>query len=160
MLASAFIGVVVKPQDRSTIIKPSLELLGKNIESEFKTPTFRSTIISDDTEVIRIYHNCDGNINGLGEVLLKDFNSYEKAMNLMAFGDASTIIEEKATFYNSWRNGEEWQYTKPKQFKSEQLFESKSLESYVYLFKDNQWYVKKYFSNDNSWRLLSDILKK
>lgn len=159
MYSSAYIGVVVKPQDRETIIKPSLELFGKDIESEFKIPSFRNTIIAEDTEVIRIYHNLDGNINRLGEVLLKDFNSYEKAMNLMAFGDANTIIEEKATFYNSWRNGEEWKYTKPKQFKSEKLFESKSLESYIYLFKDGQWYVKKYFSYDNSWRLLTDILK-
>ena len=159
MSTSAYIGVVVKPQDRGNIIKPSLEVLGKGITSEFKEPMFHNTLIDEGTEVIRIYHHWDSYPSGLGDTLLKDFNSYEKAINLIGFGDASSIVEENAAFYNSWRTGEEWTYTKPKQFASEQLFESKSSESYIYLFKDGNWLVKQCYGSNPEWRLLSDVLK-
>lgn len=160
MSTSAYIGIVVKPQDKGTVIKPNIDLLGKGIASKLKNPLLHNTVIDEETEVIRIYHHWDGYPKELGITLLEDFNSYEKAINLMGFGDASSIVSEMATFYNSWRSGEEWTYTKPRQFKSEQLFESKSLESYIYLFKDGNWWVKQCYAINPEWKLLSEVLKK
>jgi hypothetical protein len=160
MSTSSYIGVVIKPQDRGSIIKPNLDLLGKGIASEFKNPLLHNTVIDEESEVIRIYHHWDSYPKGLGVTLMEDFNSYEKALNLMGFGDASSIVSEVPTFYNSWRSGEEWAYTKPHQFKSEQLFESKSTESYIYLFKDGNWWVKQCYAIDKEWKLLSEVLKK
>lgn len=157
---SAYIGIVVKPQDKGTVIKPNLDLLGKGIASEFKSPMLHNTVIDEESEVIRIYHNLDSNLKELGVALIEEFNSYEKALNLMGFGDANSIVSEVATFYNSWRSGEEWAYTKPHQFKSEQIFESKSVESFIYLFKNGQWWVKQCYAIDKEWKLLSDVLKK
>lgn len=159
MSSAAFIGVVVK-QENGNVIKPNIELLGKEIVTDLKHPLFHITVINETTEVMRIYHHFDGNPKKLGETLLKDFNSYEKAINLMSFGDASNIQLDKAVFYNSWRDGEEWLYTKPKQFNSEQQFESKSAESYIYLFKNGQWLVKSCYGINKNWRLLTDVLKK
>ena len=160
MSTASFIGVVVKPQDKGNIIKPNIKLFGKEIESQFDEPLFHSTVINEQTEVIRIYHHFDGYPKALGKTLLEDYNTYEKAINLMSFGDASSIISDIAVFYNSWRDGEDWIYTKPKQFDSEKTFEEKTIESYIYLFKEGQWYVKQCYTCNPEWKLLSDVFKK
>ena len=159
MSTSAFIGVVVNPQDRGRVIEPSLELFNKEIKSDLKKPVFNETVIGEKTEVICIYHHWDSNPSLLGETLLKEFDSYEKSINLMGLGDASSINGSSATFYNSWRSDGEWTYKKPKQYESEQLFEKHCDEAYIYLFKDNQWFVKKCYSNNTEWRMLTEILK-
>ena len=160
MSTASYIGVVVQPQDRGNILQPNLKLFGKEIASQFDDPLFHSTIIDEETVVMRIYHHFDGYPKGLGKTLYEEFDTYEKAINLISFGDASSIISDLAVFYNSWRTGEDWIYTKPKQFNSEKSFEEKSAESYIYLFKDGQWYVKQCYAINNEWKLLSEILKK
>ena len=77
----------------------------------------------------------------------------------MSFGDASSINGVDATFYNSWRAGEDWDYTKPKQFETVQEFESKSNEEYIYLFKDGKWFVKDYYADDPEWKELAKVLE-
>lgn len=158
MATRSFIGVVVNPQDKGKFIEPNIVLLGKGISSDFDEPEFHRTTIENTTEVIRIYHHWDGYPEGVGETLLSEFNTYEKALNLMSFGDASSINGVDATFYNSWRAGEDWDYTKPKQFESVQEFESKSNEEYIYLFKDGKWFVKDYYADDPEWKELAKVL--
>ena len=133
MATRSFIGVVVNPQDNGKTISPSLELLGKDIESFLNEAEFHDTLIEDSTKVIRIYHHWDGYPDGVGKTLLEEFNSYEKAINLMSFGDASDICGTNAVFYNSWREGEDWKHTKPRQYTSEGEYEALADEDYAYL---------------------------
>ena len=161
MATRSFIGVVVNPQDKGKAIEPSLELLGKDIETFLENPEFHTTTIDESTEVIRIYHHWDGYPSGVGKTLLEEFNSYEKAINLIAFGDASTIDGTTAVFYNSWRDGEDWKHTKPRQYTSEQAYEDSCDEDYAYLFKDGKWYVKNCWSDeDTDWKELTEALTK
>ena len=157
MATRSFIGVVVNPQDKGKAIEPSLELLGKDIETILENPEFNTTTIDESTEVIRIYHHWDGYPSGVGKTLFEEFNSYEKAINLIAFGDASTINGTRARFYNSWRDGEDWRHTKPRQYTSEQAYEDSCDEDYAYLFKDGKWYVKNCWSDkDTDWKELTE----
>ena len=68
MATRSFIGVVVNPQDNGKTISPSLELLGKDIESHLEEPEFHDTVIEDSTKVIRIYHHWDGYPDGVGKL--------------------------------------------------------------------------------------------
>ena len=158
MATRSFIGVVVNPQDKGKAIEPSLELLGKDIETTLENPEFHTTTIDESTEVIRIYHHWDGYPSGVGRTLFEEFNSYEKAINLIAFGDASTINGTYARFYNSWRKGEDWKHTKPRQYTSEQSYEDSCDEDYAYLFKDGKWYVKKCWADKSEqvWKELTE----
>jgi hypothetical protein len=152
---------VVNPQDNGKTISPSLELLGKGIESHLEEAEFHDTVIEDSTKVIRIYHHWDGYPDGVGQTLLDEFNSYEKAINLIAFGDASDICGTNAVFYNSWREGEDWKITKPRQYTSEQSYEDSCDEDYAYLFKDGKWYVKNCWSDeDTDWKAVEEAIKK
>ena len=45
MATRSFIGVVVNPQDNGKTISPSLELLGKDIESHLAEAEFHDTVI-------------------------------------------------------------------------------------------------------------------
>jgi hypothetical protein len=161
MATHSFIGVVVNPQDNGKTISPSLELLGKEIFTWLDKPEFHDTVIEETTKVIRIYHHFDGNPDGVGKTLLDEFNSYEKAINLIAFGDASSIIGTNALFYNSWREGEDWKHTKPRQYTSEQAYEESCDEDYAYLFKDGKWYVKNCWSEeDTDWKAVEEVIEK
>ena len=161
MATRSFIGVVVNPQDKGKAIEPSLELLGKEIETTLENQEFHTTTIDESTEVIRIYHHWDGYPDGVGRTLFEEFNSYEKAINLIAFGDASDINGTTAVFYNSWREGEDWKHTKPRQYTSEQAYEDSCDEDYAYLFKDGKWYVKNCWSDeDKDWKELTEELTK
>ena len=155
MATNAFIGIVVKPQDRGRLIEPNIELLGKPYDTDIREPEFYVTEIEETTEVIRIYHHYDGYPEMLGETLVKEFNDYEKVMNLVAFGDASSINGESARFYNSWR-GDSWEYTQPNQDSSVEEYMELEL-AYLYLFKDGKWYVK-YSPSDSDWVELVKVL--
>lgn len=147
--------------DNGKTISPSLELLGKDIESHLAEAEFHDTVIEDSTKVIRIYHHWDGYPDGVGKTLLEEFNSYEKAINLIAFGDASDINGTTAVFYNSWREGEDWKHTKPRQYTSEQAYEESCDEDYAYLFKDGKWYVKNCWSDENTdWKAVEEVIEK
>ena len=96
MATRSFIGVVVNPQDKGKFIEPNIVLLGKGISSDFDEPEFHRTTIENTTEVIRIYHHWDGYPEGVGDTLLSEFNTYEKALNLMSGGyDFGVTVEGK-----------------------------------------------------------------
>lgn len=159
MATRSFIGVVVNPQDNGKTISPSLELLGKEIFTWLDKPEFHDTVIGETTKVIRIYHHWDGYPDGVGKTLLNEFNSYEKAINLISFGAASSIIGTNALFYNSWRAGEDWKDTKPIQYTSEQDYDDSCDEDYAYLFKDGKWYVKNSWSGeDGDWKAVEEVI--
>ena len=128
MATRSFIGVVVNPQDKGKFIEPNIVLLGKGISSDFDEPEFHRTTIENTTEVIRIYHHWDGYPEGVGEDLLRDFNSYDKALKLILEGDHSTPYES----YTS--KGEDWVSNRP-----DQRTEPICYEEYLYVFKDGEW---------------------
>ena len=71
--------------------------------------------------------------------------SYEKALNLISFGNASSINGEVAVFYHSDFYGEYGflEQTKPLQFNNETRLGCKCYlehSEYNYLFKDGKWY--------------------
>jgi hypothetical protein len=136
----ASIAVMVKPQDVGKDIVPNIDLLGKTTETNIQT-----THIDVSTKFISIFHNWDGHPHNLGKTLLEDFNSYEKALNLISFGNASSINGEVAVFYHSDFYGEHgfWEQTKPLQFNNETQLGCKcylEYSEYNYLFKDGKWY--------------------
>ena len=117
MATRSYIAVVIKTEDKGRVITPDLVLLGKGICSNLKEPVFHNTTLENG--IISIYHHWDGYPDGVGQTLLDEFNDYEKALNLVSFGDASSINGVDATFYNSWRGGEDWDFTQPKQYQDE-----------------------------------------
>ena len=89
MATNAFIGIVVKPQDKRDLLSLTSNFSESRL-TDIREPEFYVTEIEETTEVIRIYHHYDGYPEMLGETLVKEFNDYEKVMNLVAFGDASS----------------------------------------------------------------------
>lgn len=171
MATRSIIGVVVNPQDKGISIKPNLEVLGKeiNIGVSLDELVFHDIEIDSNTEVIGIYHHNDGDPNYLGKTLLNEFGTYEKVLNLIAFGDASSIIGQKADFYTNWIKSyieRDYQFD-PRQYESIQKFEdihNESLDSivFLYLFKDGEWYIKfKYHKYGNTdWQKLTEVIDK
>ena len=160
MSTRSTIAVAINEQDKGRVITPNLDVLGKRICTNFENPVFHNTTLEQG--VISIYHHWDGYPEGVGETLVKEFNDYEKALNLMGFGDASTINGIDATFYNSWREGEDWSFTQPKQYESEDAFENSFngdvFIEYLYLFKDGEWFVKSQFADNPEWMPLRSVL--
>ena len=88
---------------------------------------------------IGIYCHWDGYIEGVGYLLKKYFDTYEKALNLVLGGSCSYIkvdgsIQRFAT--RKGKNGVKWEDIKPEQSNS-----SKALadEEFCYLFKGGEW---------------------
>ena len=160
MATRSYIAVVIKTEDKGRVITPDLVLLGKGICSNLKEPVFHNTTLEQGANVISIYHHWDGYPTGVGATLLEEFNDYEKVLNLMSFGDASTINGVDATFYNSWRTGEDWSFTQPKQFENEDTFTENFKDDvfieYLYLFKDGEWYVKEQYKDNSDWVKLAE----
>lgn len=93
-----------------------------------------------DNNVKVIYVHSDGYPDGVGNCLLKYYNSFEKAMRLINKGGASYLGEtlEECNFYNDVEDGY-------KQFNNEYnyMYDMRGdiAIEYIYLYKDNNWYV-------------------
>ena len=95
---------------------------------------------------IEIYHHWDGYPDSLGAELLKRFNSYESALNLMLGGDVSTIIDGSVPYISV---GRPWNENKPTI-----LDEVPDCNmNYQYLFKNGKWYYRA-FGNKKFKRLV------
>lgn len=81
---------------------------------------------------IEIYHHWDSYAAGLGQVLLKDYNTYEKALNLCLIGDVSSILNGVVPYtgYNT-----DWKQNKP-DFHNEI---PDNYPNYQYVFEDGRW---------------------
>lgn len=101
-----------------------------NKSLKFGNPVY----ISDDTNYIGIYCHHDGYPEGVGEVLKTNYNTYEKALELVLNGDTSSIGADldHCGFY---AEREEWKYNQPDQSKSYPTIN----EEYLYVFVDGNW---------------------
>jgi len=128
-----------------------------------------------DNSISSIYCHGDGYLEHNGVILNKHYASYGEALSIIEQNDCSSLGEtiEESRFYNTWR-GED---TESKKFDNEyhfmEEFGNNIFAEYIYLFKDDNWYVSelKFIDNpsDNynhclayhtKFFLLSDALKK
>jgi hypothetical protein len=151
----------------------------------------RSTIsvLQKDNSVKSIYCHWDGYLSGAGETLLTYYNSYEKANQLIALGNLSSLYENLNPLpeapeafpksditeiltthsYDRPQRGVTMAYHRDRKEKFEQEVHS-SLEEfnrdndfqcYNYLFKDRQWYVMSEEIKGREWvELTFEMIKK
>ena len=108
-------------------------------------------IENKDGSISSIYCHSDGYLEYNGQILNNHYNSYELALSIIKQNDCSSLGEtiEDSRFYNTWRNED----TKAKIFDSEyhfmQEFGDNIFAEYIYLFKDDEWYVSELKFIDN-----------
>ena len=108
-------------------------------------------IENKDESIFSIYCHSDGYLEYNGHILNNHYNSYELASSIINQNDCSSLGEtiEDSRFYNTWRNED----TKSKKFDSEyhfmQEFGHNIFAEYIYLFKDDKWYVSELKTIDN-----------
>lgn len=113
----------------------------------------RSEILIEnkDKSISSIYCHSDGYLEHNGHILNNHYNSYELASSIINQNDCSSLGEtiEGSRFYNTWRNED----TKAKKFDSEyhfmKEFGDNIFAEYIYLFKDDAWYVSELKFIDN-----------
>lgn len=84
-----------------------------------------------EKKYIRIYHHHDGYPEGLGHVLMAQYNTLEAVLNLIAGGACSTCIGH----YMGWAEYANYD----EDMLPEQTDEPRPDESYSYLFEDGKW---------------------
>lgn len=154
------IAIVVKDGDLGRTFNANPELLHAMLcVTENPNPEAELHSTKVEHKVLSIYHHWDGYPDGVGNTLLSHYNSYDKVLNLMLFGDASTINDEKSiVFYNSWRGEkrEPWESVKPNQLDDipslVRTFNSSDQE-YLYIYiPDNEgnynWYFIEQYGED------------
>ena len=108
-------------------------------------------IENKDGSISSIYCHSDGYIEHNGYLLNKHYKSYDLALSIINQNDCSYLGEtiEDSRFYNSWRN----ENTKSKKYNNEacfmQDFNNDIFAEYIYLFKNNKWYVSQLRLLDN-----------
>lgn len=148
------ITVILKEEDR----KPGTVLVfdPKKIDYEYRytdrtgRPSclekleFESVIVPEGAEAIRMYCQSDGYPTGVGHTLIRDYNTYEKALNLVLGGPAECVdryIKPDGTWGGGYLN---CKVVDPNNTRPRTVFvkeDAPSGEAYEYKFKDGQWYV-------------------
>lgn len=142
MSTRAHIIVKVRPEDKGKTMQHKEELLPKGYKygTWDKKKEFPEVKIGKTTNYLCIYHHWDGYPSGLGDTLLNNFDTYEKALNIVLGGDMSNINNHVASYFN---RGEDWKSIKPVQLRSKAPKVNKETWcEYAYLLdEDNKWYV-------------------
>lgn len=164
MATRSYIRVILKEEDRNKDMKFNPSLIDENDEYgidlnewgrdqlDIEHGTWE-TVNPEGQEALRIYHHWDGYPSGVGDTLVKYYNTYEKALNLMLGGDCSTINGKYSPY--ALRKSEDWESIKPTPIK-----ENKAVsEEYDYMFKDGEWYVRAMYGDDlENWTLVEKAL--
>lgn len=92
----------------------------------------------------RVYSHFDGYPDGVGQVLVDNFNDYESALNLILGGGMS--YPGVGTNWQPYviRKGEPWDWNRP--LITDEMPEAE--EDYLYIFNLGRWWVKKYHGKD------------
>ncbi len=105
-------------------------------------------------DYLAIYSQCDNYPTGTGMELLRHYNSYEQAMNLVAGGTVEQVCSSKIIYCQGRRRSlEEHGYREA--FTPIQCAMPTPCESYQYLFYNGQWYVRQWGSR---WYNLERLL--
>lgn len=115
---------------------------------------------------IGIYIGADAYPTGAGEALLKHFDSYREAMNLMAGGMASSVYGDHVNYNQQSR---QWHYDHPEQQHPQdpdpgvmpiQKMLPEYCDSFQYVYANNQWWVRKYDTYFYSLHELMELAKR
>ena len=104
-----------------------------------------------DGSINSIYCHSDGYIENNGYLLNKHYKSYDLALSIIKENDCSVLGSsiKESRFYNTWRNEE----TELKKFRNEKnfmlSFNNDIFAEYIYLFKNDKWYVSELKIIDN-----------
>lgn len=134
MATRAHISVKINEDDIDTVKKFNPNLF-KWINSKLITDNFYHNVQLNGI-YIKIYHHFDSYPDGLGKTLLEKYNTYDLALNLCLGGDYSTIVDNCFLPYYAALY-DDWELVKPKILPEE----PKLTEDYLYIFKNNKWYV-------------------
>lgn len=115
-------------------------------------------IKNEDGTITAVYCHWDGYPEYNGKMLVENYNTKEKAQELINLGDLSSICErvkpnedEIHTFDNPLKDvtvayyrdrNEDWEDVKPKNFETIKEYYDYAIDNwgeYIYLFADNEW---------------------
>lgn len=160
MSTRSFIRVILKEEDRNRDMmftpnaQQAIDLENKPWYKEVKEGCWEK-VNAHGKEALRIYHHWDGYIEGVGETLYENYNTYEDALNLVLGGDVSTINDTYTPY--ATRMGEEWENIKPQAIDEDAPIN----EDYDYMFKDGEWFVRSLYDETcEEWTSLKDIFEK
>ena len=92
----------------------------------------------------QIYVHHDGYLEGVGKVLIKEYSTYDEALNLVLGGDASSIVDDYCP-YASFKY-EDWETIKPDMYDEIPPCE----EEYQYMFNLGYWWYRT--PSDMTWK--------
>jgi hypothetical protein len=116
------------------------------------TRSYIGIVLPKDTKVGQnvkgIYVHSDGYPDGVGHTLLSHYNTYDKAIKLFDYGDASSLDDTilGCSFYSrDWARDDAEKKNKAKLYNNEYTyynsFSGDIHIEFIYLFKDGQWKV-------------------
>ena len=102
------------------------------------------------------YCHHDGYVDWVGKVLVNHYDTEPKVTELLSFGDMSCLEENtnECIFYE--RDRDERGCHRPEVNIDKYNFKLQDDAEYIYLFKDNEWYVRKWTSN--TFKAVKDCL--
>lgn len=152
MATRATITLKIKDEDLNKTKKFDIDKLPENT-------SYNDDCIENLREVtlnkpyINIYHHFDGYPEGLGLTLYEEFNDYDKALNILLGGDASSINGNTITQYCAAYKDEDWDSAKPDL--SEEI--PAAHQDYQYYFDGEKWWFRGYQKQE--WKDLGKFLK-
>lgn len=87
---------------------------------------------------IGIYSSADGYPTGAGKALVSHFDTYEKALNLVAGGIVSSVVSERVVYNRDLTSS----FLKEEKRSIVQDDKPSRCEAYQYLFYKGRWYVR------------------
>lgn len=147
--------IKIEESEKGKWLKCNKNLLHNPIEWYNQTPKFK---IKATTDYIGIYCHYDGYIDGVGKELLENYNTREKALNLISCGDCSEVLDNVRAYF-PWRTNVAMDVNQLRRvWNVQRPYQSKVLDfrtHYVYLFENGEWYL---VSKDYSKTLLKDLV--
>ena len=151
MATRATITLKIKDEDLNKTKKFDIDKLPENT-------SYNDDCIENLREVtlnkpyISIYHHFDGYPDGLGVTLFSKFNDYDKALNILLGGDASSINGDTIIQYCSAYRDEDWDRTKPDL--TDEI--PAANQDYQYYFDGEKWWFRDY--EKTKWKDLEKFL--
>ena len=152
MATRATITLKIKDEDLNKTKKFDIDKLPENT-------SYNDDCIENLREVtlnkpyISIYHHFDGYPEGLGLTLYEEFNDYDKALNILLGGDASSINGDTIIQYCPAYQDENWDRTKPDLTDEIPAAD----QDYQYYFDDEKWWFRGY--EKTNWKDLEKFLR-
>ena len=152
MATRATITLKIKDEDLNKTKKFDIDKLPENT-------SYNDDCIENLQEVtlnkpyISIYHHFDGYPEVLGVTLFTKFHDYDKALNVLLGGDASSINGNPIIQYCSSYQNEDWDSTKPDV--TDEI--PAAHQDYQYYFDGEKWWFRGY--EKTKWKDLEKFLQ-